>query len=697
MRTVLMVTIAGLLAGAPLAQGQSAADLYQSAVQLEEVKGDLEKAIAAYRGIVERFANDRTTAGKAQLRLGICYERLGRPEARGAFEAVIRNYSDQPDLVTQARARLASSSDRSGEPGDTAMIARQVWTGTEVSLEGKPSADGRYLTYVDWTSTRTGNVAIRDLATGQNRRLTNALDMGEGYAEYPVLSPDGKTVAYGWDSSVRLIGADGSRQRVLLPRRGGEYPYDLTWSPDGRLLAAVVTDYGTDRTSQIVLISVPEGSVTRLKSTAWRSPALGGFSRDGKFLLYDVEGSSSDGGRDILAIAIDGSSETVLVEGPSNDSQPSWTPDGKAILFMSDRSGSPALWTMRVDNGAPKGTAELVRPNFGNVRILGFTRDGSYFYGSLNGQADVYVAKLNPANLEFIAAPAPLTDRFVGSNSGAAWSPDGRYVAFVRGPDRRSKVLVVRSVADGTERTLPTKLLDGYFPAQQGPAWFPDSRSVLVSDTDHANRKTSFRRVDVESGQETLVFEATYQTIFPLVAIAPDGKSLFYSRSEPDSDPTMNRLRLVRRDIASGSETELYRAVSDGIGFFGLAISPDGRRLVFMANVGPNQRNLMTLSTGGGTPVILYRGGYSNPQPQAAVWTRDGKHILFKADDGRQRTRVWAIPADGGDARKLDLSTEGMGKMNLSPDGTQLVFTGTKRKQELWMIKNLLPSHASRK
>ena len=321
MRTVLMAAIAaGLLAGAPLAQGQSAADLYQSAVHLEEVKGDLEKAIAAYRSIVERFANDRTTAGKAQLRLGFCYERLGRPEARGAFEAVIRDYSDQPGLVTQARARLASSSDRAGDLGDTAMIARQVWAGTEVSLEGKPSADGRYLTYVDWTSTRTGNVAIRDLATGQNRRLTDAQDMADGFAEYPVLSPDGKTVAYGWDSAVRLVGADGSRPRVLLPRRGGEYPYDLTWSPDGKLLAAAVTDYGADKTSHIVLISVPEGSVTRLKSTAWRSPALGGFSPDGKFLLYDVPGSSSDGARDILAIAVDGSSETVLVEGPSNDS-----------------------------------------------------------------------------------------------------------------------------------------------------------------------------------------------------------------------------------------------------------------------------------------------------------------------------------------------------------------------------------------
>ena len=310
--------------------------------------------------------------------------------------------------------------------------------------------------------------------------------------------------------AVRLIGGDGSRPRVLLERRGGEYPYDLTWSPDGKLIAAAVTDYGTDKTSQIVLISVPEGSVTRLKSTAWRSPTLGGFSRDGKFLLYDVEGSSSDGGRDILAIAMDeGSSETVLVEGPSNDSQPSWTPDGKAILFMSDRSGSPALWTMRVDNGAPKGTAELVRPNFGNVRILGFTRDGSYFYQLAERPGGCLCREAESGEPGIHRGPAPLTDRFVGSNSGAAWSADGRHVAFVRGPDDGRKFSSCARWLTAPNGPA-TKLLDGYFPAQQGPAWFPDSRSVLVSDTDHANRKTSFRRVDIESGQETLVFEATY-------------------------------------------------------------------------------------------------------------------------------------------------------------------------------------------
>jgi len=697
MRTILTLTIAALvMTGPTMAQPQSAADLYHSAVQLEEVKGDLDAAIAAYKSILGRFPSDRAIAAKAQLHLGFCYQSLGKPEARGAYEAVVRNYGDQPDVAAQATSRLSVLGSPTGGRSATSMVAQQIWIGTEVDLQGRPSADGRYLTYVDWTSTANGNVAIRDLVTGQSRRLTNSMERGEGAAEYPVLSPDGKLIAYSWDGSIRVIGVDGLRPRVVMPRSPGKYPFDLSWSPDGTRIAAGITDYGGDRTSQIVLIALADGAVTRLKSTGWRSPSLGEFSPDGKLLLYTLDRSSGSD-RDIIALAVDGSSESVLVEGPSNDTQPLWTPDGNTILFTSDRSGSEALWAVKVEHGIAKGTPELIRSNVGPISLLGFSRDGSLFYGSQNGQVDVLVAKLDPGTMALTGKPVPLTDRFVGSNSAASWSPDGKLVAFMRGPNRWSKQLVIRSVPDGNERTLPTKFVDGYLPAQLGPVWFPDSRTVLVSDSNAATRKTTLRRVDVQTGEESMVLEATYQTMWPLVAIAPDGKAIFFTRAEKDPDPEMNSLRLVRRDLATGTETELYRASSDGVGFFGLSISPDGTRLAFMANVGPNQRHLLTLSVDGGSPIVLYRGGYTNPQPQALVWTHDGTHLLFKAQDGNQLTRVWALPAAGGTARKLDLVAQGIGRMDLSPEGAQLAYSGTSWKREVWIINNLLAGLSSTK
>lgn len=76
MKTVLTLTMIGCLAaGLLLAQARSAADRYQEALHVEEVKGDLEKAIATYQTIVGRYGADRSITAKAQLRLGMCYEK----------------------------------------------------------------------------------------------------------------------------------------------------------------------------------------------------------------------------------------------------------------------------------------------------------------------------------------------------------------------------------------------------------------------------------------------------------------------------------------------------------------------------------------------------------------------------------------------------------------------------------------------
>ncbi len=706
MKMMLALGLSACLASAALiAQARSAADLYQEGLQLEEVKGDLQKAIATYHSIVERAPADRGIAAKAQLHIGLCYERMGKAEASKAYETVIREYADQKDPAAQAKLRLASLGGAAAQPSEAAVVARQVWSGSDVDLEGKPSTDGRLITFIDWTSTRSGNVAVRNLTTGENRTLTHSSSFAEGFGEYPVLSPDGRQVIFGWYNDdgqfIKVASSDGSRSRVLV-HKPGVYAYELAWSPDGRQVAAIMDNFGGDKTSQIALISASDGSITPLKSMGWRPTSLGGFSPDGRFLVYSVAKSGSDTETGIYSIAVDGSRESVLVKGAANDSSPVWTPDGTSVVFVSDRSGTAGLWSIRVADGQSHGSAELVRPNMGQIFNMGFARDGSYFYGTRNDQTDVFEAAIDPQTLQIAAQPAParMSDRFVGFNSGPAWSPDGRFVAFLRGEDRRTKSLIVRTVADGTERTLATKFIDSYFAAQMGPTWFPDSRSMIVPDTDAPNQRSTFRRVEIESGKETSLFEARYRSIWPLVKMAPDGKSLYYTTSEPSANPEENILHLVRRDIETGKEIELYRVQSGGVGLFGLCVSPDGTQLAFMLNVpssGANRsdegrRVLMTMPSSGGAPRELYKGDYSHPSPFAGVWTKDGRHVLVTTVDTARRMRVWAFPAAGGEPKKLDLTMERMSALDLSPDGRRLIFTGTQTKPELWTITNLIPT-----
>jgi RNA polymerase sigma factor (sigma-70 family) len=84
-----------------------------------------------------------------------------------------------------------------------------------------------------------------------------------------------------------------------------------------------------------------------------------------------------------------------LVEHPAYDYGPIWAPDGKSIVFGSDRSGNPDAWLLRMADGKPVGDPILVKRNIGWMRPMGFTRSGSLYYGLETGGRDIYFAPGN--------------------------------------------------------------------------------------------------------------------------------------------------------------------------------------------------------------------------------------------------------------------------------------------------------------
>ena len=102
-RTVILLT---LLLGSHLAFSQTAEELLPKAIQLEEVKGELEQAIEIYQSIVNAYPDNRPIAARAYLHMGRCYEKLGMEEARKAYQKVLDNYPEQKQEMTLAKERL---------------------------------------------------------------------------------------------------------------------------------------------------------------------------------------------------------------------------------------------------------------------------------------------------------------------------------------------------------------------------------------------------------------------------------------------------------------------------------------------------------------------------------------------------------------------------------------------------------------
>lgn len=477
---------------------------------------------------------------------------------------------------------------------------------------------------------------------------------------------------------------------MVLHNEEVRYLQPFAWSPDGKQILTLVTR--RDGTHQIVLIAVSDGSMRILKSLGWRYPIKMGFSPDGRTVAYDVPVRPDSADRDIFILSVDGRREIPLVQHPAIDYGPVWTPDGKAVLFASDRRGNTDLWAIQVAEGKPQGMPRLLKPDMGNVMPLGFSRDGSYYYGVRTGTEDVHVAELNPQTAELSRPPTRLTERFVGSNLAGAWSPDGRQVAYV---SRRSPLLeapgsmavVIRSLETGVERDFFSALsLSGFRPVIR---WFPDGQSLLLAASDNRGRQ-SLHRMNVQTGTITLVGTGlgTPGFMFQPPAISADGRTVYYFRVNVET----RTQSIMAYDIDTGRENEVFRSTQ---GLLSLALSKNGERLAFLTSIPDNTLYLM--QAGGGTPRELLRRERDDERvsPNGIEWTHDDRFILLvrsrQNEPAATRDQLWRIPSDGGEPQKV-FSMEGLSFPSVDPDGRRLVFTaGQRALSDVWVMENVLP------
>lgn len=551
------------------------------------------------------------------------------------------------------------------EPGSGKAVSRQLWAGKTNDLFLGASTDGRLAVLTDWS---TGDLAAIELATGKQRRLTHKGEWTESgdFAQYPVISPDGKVVAYSWWSDkkeiyeLRVIGtAVGSEPRTLYSNSEVQTIFTAGWSGDGKQLLVKAGD-------RVAMLAVDSGALRVVKSFGRRAPRVMSLSPDGRYIAYDFPQAEEGPERDIFLLASDGSSEVPLVQHPGHDAGPMWTPDGSRVLFFSDRNGALGLWSVSVAEGRAQGAPALVQANAGQMSPLGFSRKGGFHYSLPGGANDLLVAEMDLETGRLLSEPVPVVSRYGRPRQRPDWSPDGRYLAYeVNTPSILARDgplrVVVRDMETGREREMS----QGFRTLGGWPKWRPDGKTLLVYG------------LPADGGAKTLQLDVADGSASPLPGI----QNCPFARWSTTSAAVWCSLEdgLVRRQLGSGEETgrvqfEIYSVDTP--------LSPDGRWVAFM----DKNRTLNLAPVAGGERREPFRLDSTNDGCRL-TWTPDSRYVLCLNQEGQ----VWRIAATGGETRKLAIPVKGLRELLVHPDGKRVAMWAQEPGSEIWVLENFLP------
>ncbi|MDQ3545896.1 MAG: serine/threonine-protein kinase, partial [Verrucomicrobiota bacterium] len=296
-------------------------------------------------------------------------------------------------------------------------LSSQAWPQCRLSW----SPDGKFLAVADRASPQERyGIFLVSVEDGEKQRLTSPPDSSDDI--YPAFSPDGQTVAF--IRSSRL----NSEDLYLISMQGGKLQrlttddrrvHSFTWTADNREIV-----FSSNRGGGFSLwrVAVSGGTPERVAVAGQNaySPAI---SRQGNHLAYNVSFLDSNIWRLDRASAADRqNSPTKLISSTRQDHSPQFSPDGKKIVFASDRSGSDEIWVCESDGSHPAQLTFFDGPTSGTPR---WSPDGQQivFDARPAGNADIYVMSAEGGK------PRPLTLE-PSHDVTPSWSRDGRWVYF---------------------------------------------------------------------------------------------------------------------------------------------------------------------------------------------------------------------------------------------------------------------------
>ncbi|HLG04717.1 MAG TPA: amidohydrolase family protein [Gemmatimonadales bacterium] len=395
-------------------------------------------------------------------------------------------------------------------------------------------------------------------------------------------------------------------------------------------------------------------------------------SPDGQSIVFDLLG-------DLYTLPIGGGSATRLTSGIAHDMQPRWSPDGKQVVFVSDRSGDENVWLVSSAGGDPQ-------PLTTGDDMLYFspewTPDGNYVVaskGTPTGLEKLWLYHVRGGRgLEMAAGPAGLR------MMGAAFGPNPRYAWFAQrqGSWTYNALLPQYQIAvydreAGTRTTMTSRYGSAFRPALS-----PDGKWLAYGSRHDAETGLMLR--ELATGEERWLAypiqrddqeSVASMDVLPGYSFTPDSRAVVISyggeiwRVPVEGGPAARIPFTVNAEVAIGPELRFEYPVDTAATFTVKGIrdpapSPDGRRVAFTA-----LDRLYVADLPGGTPRRLTTVDAGEYFP---TWSPDGSAIAYVSWDERDG-HIMRVSAAGGAPTRLTRISAYYRQLAWSPDGRRIV------------------------
>jgi Tol biopolymer transport system component len=386
--------------------------------------------------------------------------------------------------------------------------------------------------------TGEGTLAVMPVLGGTPRPVGNLRTTGTG-RQTAAWSPDKASIAYVWNTQLRIAAADGTRSRTLVTAPGPVFA--PRWSPDGRRLRYTLQDVSSGTTAIWEANADGTNAHSVLVASAGHNPCCGIWTPDGGYFVFE-DGGNIWALREPSLIPRRSSGPVQLTFGPLSFSGVMPSRDGKRLFVRGDQS---------------KG--RLVRYEAASKRFVPFLPDLSAegVAVSPNGQSIAYTA--NPEQTLWRSAidgrdPVQLT--FPPTIAALPhWSPDGTQIAFFAWTPSETPRIYLVPATGGTLR----RATSGTTP-EADPSWSPDGKRLVFGTAigfDTVNSPDRVLRIlDVGTGQ---------------VSVVPESKGLFSPRWSPDGRYiaafTSDSLSLRLYDVAAKTWNELVPGGAENLGW----------------------------------------------------------------------------------------------------------------------------------